>query len=201
VVSGVWPTEGPAVLYVCTLCTCSFEPADRVQHPIPSPSQLTHTQHCRLSALLFLPDPPSSPLPSGSYNPGKLPPDAQQPGQYLYVAGCTLSTRTHCFPERSETTNKIACASRTDCPIIRGSVPFSSFALAVGLSDERGGPVSRLRRLCTAHVYPANIYCQSPSRPSPRCCEPLLCLEGVCVCVYVPLPEPGHFFFSRPGRE
>ena len=86
-----------------------------------------------------------------------------------------LSTPTPCCPKHFETANR----------------SLVHLAVIVQLSGDRypspAGPwrqaclngvvLSRLRRLCAAYVYPANIYCQSPSRPSPRCCEPLHCLE------------------------
>lgn len=54
-----------------------------------------HTEHSRLSTLLFPPSPSWPPLPplSHSHEPGRLAPDAQQPGQCPYVACCTLPCR------------------------------------------------------------------------------------------------------------
>lgn len=174
VVSRVWPTEGPALL----LLAAFFDPQTQLQHPIPTAFAHTYRAFSPLNppvpsfSLLAAP-PPSLPLTRTRQTCSRRAATRSVPVRCLLHLA--LSTPTPCCPKHFETANR----------------SLVHLAVIVQLSGDRypspAGPwrqaclngvvLSRLRRLCAAYVYPANIYCQSPSRPSPRCCEPLHCLE------------------------
>jgi hypothetical protein len=106
-----------------------------------------HTQHCRLSALLFLSDPPF-PSSSGSCKPESTASDAQRPGQCPYVGCCTSSNRNPCLPERPETTNR----------------SLVHLAAIVQLSGDRyPSPAGPWRQACLNGVAPKStaplVYC------------------------------------------